>query len=291
MNDSENRSLFADGSARGGDTAPEGGPVHETGGGAAPIDMAAVRRAAASLRARVSEACRAAGVADDDGWLTERVRPEFGGYQEFVAELCGNADPDHVPLIPELCARALGEAARTARALTGDQRLAEPFFHHGDLLVKGHLDILAPFVVTGSLTVEGCLADCGPDSVVAVGGDMTARAVHTDGEMSVGGALGADVVYGQYNDQTLQAAAIRARLVVEDDHCTIAAVEAETHFDLDDFQQGYGDGVQDRLRELLVDEVFGYEEDEGEERLDRTLLFARLREGRQVFRTNGATAH
>ncbi|MFD4763585.1 hypothetical protein ACFWOJ_33485 [Streptomyces sp. NPDC058439] len=141
-----------------------------------------------------------------------------------------------------------------------------------------------------AVTVEGCLADCGPDSVVAVGGDMTARAVRTDGEMSVGGTLVAEVVYGSYNDQTPRAGTIRARPVIEDEHCTIAEVQADTHFDLDDYQQGYGDGVQDQLRELLVDGVFANEEDE-EEQLDRTLLFARLRAGEPVFRAGGAAAH
>ncbi|MFF1650371.1 hypothetical protein [Streptomyces sp. NPDC058240] len=165
-----------------------------------------------------------------------------------------------------------------------------PFFHHGDLVVQGHLDVMAPFVVTGSLTVEGCLSDCGPDSVVAVGGDVTARAVRTGGEMSVGGDIEAEVVHGYYNDHTLQAATIRARLVIEDEHCTIAAVEAETHFDLDDYQQAYGDGVRERLRGLLVGEAFGNEEDEDEEQLDRPLLFDRLREGLPVFRANDATA-
>ncbi|MFD9602597.1 hypothetical protein [Streptomyces sp. NPDC059970] len=117
---------------------------------------------------------------------------------------------------------------------------------------------------------------------------MTARAVHTDGEMSVCGDIEAEVVYGYYNDQTLQTGTIRARLVIEDGHCTIAAVEADTHFDLNDYQQGYGDGVREQPRELLVDEVFSNEEDE--EQLDRTLLFARLREGEPVFRANDATA-
>ncbi|MFE4334663.1 hypothetical protein ACFRQM_36260 [Streptomyces sp. NPDC056831] len=112
--------------------------------------------------------------------------------------------------------------------------------------------------------------------------------MHTDGKMSVGGGIEAEVVYGYDNDQTLQAGTIRTRLVIEDEHCTIAVVEADAHFDLDDYQQGYGDGVQEQLRELLVDEVFSNEEDE--EQLDRTLLFARSREGEPVFRANDATA-
>ncbi|MEV5676473.1 hypothetical protein AB0L80_37145 [Streptomyces sp. NPDC052069] len=106
--------------------------------------------------------------------------------------------------------------------------------------------------------------------------------------MSVDGDIEADVVYGCYNDNTLQAGTIRARLAIEDEHATIASVEADLHFDLDDFQQGHGDGVQEQLRELLVDEVFAVDEDV----MDRGLLFARLREGLPVFRADSqAEAH
>ncbi|MCX4785309.1 MULTISPECIES: hypothetical protein [unclassified Streptomyces] len=106
-----------------------------------------------------------------------------------------------------------------------------------------------------------------------------------------GGDVGAEVVYGSYNEQTLRAGTIRARPVIEDEHCTIAEVQADTYFDLDDYQQGYGDGVQEQLRELLVDEVFANEEGAEEEQLDRTLLFARLRAGEPVFRTGETAAH
>ncbi|MFF9573013.1 ankyrin repeat domain-containing protein [Streptomyces sp. NPDC014685] len=269
-------------------------PVVE--GGPLPIDMATVRQAAAALRAERAAVCEAVGIPDDSGRLAELVEPDFDSYQDLISALRHNCHPDLLPSVPRLCIRVLGESA-TTRTLTGDQRLDTPFFHHGDLVVKGgDLDVVAPFVVTGSLTVEGVLADGGPDSVVAIGGWVTARGVFTDGEMSVDGDIEADVVYGYYNDQTLQAGTIRARLVIEDEHATIASVEAELHFDLDDFQQGYGDGVQEQLRELLVDEVFAVDEDEdedeGKEMMDRHLLFGRLREGLPVFRTAAqAEAH
>ncbi|MER8089646.1 hypothetical protein ACFVZR_35285 [Streptomyces sp. NPDC058316] len=48
--------------------------------------------------------------------------------------------------------------------------------------------------------------------------------------------------------------------------------------------------MQEQLRELLVDEVSGNEEDEDEEQLDRTRLFARLREGAPVLRGSDTTA-
>ncbi|MFG2875555.1 hypothetical protein ACGFYU_11210 [Streptomyces sp. NPDC048337] len=90
-------------------------------------------------------------------------------------------DPDRLPLLPQLCVEVLGETG-TTRALAGGHQVNAPFLHHGDLVVVGDLDLAAPFVVTGSLTVEDCLADCGPDSLVAVGGCITA-----------------EVVYGHYN--------------------------------------------------------------------------------------------
>ncbi|MFI8434527.1 hypothetical protein ACIGJO_12390 [Streptomyces sp. NPDC079020] len=252
-----------------------------------PIDMVVARRVVAARRVTRTEAGRAAGPPDGNGWLTELVQPDFGSWEEFTAALRGHARPDRLSLIPGLCAEVLGEDARTVRTPAGGQELNTPFFHHGDLVVDGDLDVWSTFVVTGSLTVSGVLADCAPDSVVAVGGDVRARAVHTEGEMSVGGAIEADVVYGYYNNQTLRARTIRARLVIEDDHRTDATVEAETHLTPDDYQQGYGTGVQEVLREILVDEVFSDDEDQDEEQLDRELLFARLRKAEQVFRTSG----
>ncbi|MEU2674721.1 hypothetical protein ABZ622_38980 [Streptomyces sp. NPDC007164] len=274
-----------------------GAPAHSrypvVEGGPLPVDMEALRQAAGVMRAELAEVCEVAGIPDNSGWLTTLVEPDFDSYQDFVAELGDGCDPDHLPHLPELCARALGRTGAT-RTLAGDQRVDTPLFHHGDLVVKGDLKVVAPFVVTGSLTVEGVLADCGPDSVVAIRGGVTARGVYTDGEMSVDGDIEADVVYGYYNDNTLQAGTIRARLVIEDEHETIAPVVADLHFDPDDYQQGHGDGVQEQLRELLVDEVFAVEEgeDEGKEMMDRHLLFARLREGLPVFRTAAqAEAH
>ncbi|MGW1847988.1 hypothetical protein [Streptomyces sp. NPDC001966] len=76
-------------------------------GGPLPIDMAAARRVAEAMRVTLSDACRAAGVADDSGWLTEYTRPDFDSFQDFVAGLRDDPDPDHVPLIPQLCGRLL----------------------------------------------------------------------------------------------------------------------------------------------------------------------------------------
>ncbi|MEE1744830.1 hypothetical protein [Streptomyces sp. JV184] len=256
-----------------------------------PIDMAAIRRTV-----EVMQAERAATFeADDSGWLADLVERDLDSYQEFVAQLSVTLDPDLLGYVPEMCAKTLGDTA-TTRTLIGDQQVDTPFFHHGDLVVKGDLGVGAPFVVTGSVTVEGVVGDRAPYSVVAIGGTVKARGVLTSGEMLVMGDIEADVVYGDYNDSTLHAGTIRARLVIEDDHETIASVEADLHFDLDDYQQGYGDGVQEQLRAFLVDEVFAADEDEDadedenedEEMFDAGLLFARLREGLPVFRADAA---
>ncbi|MGW4235039.1 ankyrin repeat domain-containing protein [Streptomyces sp. NPDC004980] len=259
-------------------------PVVE--GGPLPIDMGAVRRVAAVMCAERAAGCEAAGV-PDSGRLARLVEPDFDSYQDMVSELRHNCDPDLLPSVPGLCAAALGDTG-TTRTLKDDHQVGTPFFHHGDLVVKGALGVAAPFVVTGSLTVEGVLADCGPDSVVAIGGGVMARGVFTDGEMFVGGDIEAEVVHGYYNDHTLRAGTIRARLVVEDEHETIASVRADLYLDMFEYQQGYGDGVQDQLRELLVDEVFAGDEREGEEVFDFGLLQSRLGEGLPVFRLHPA---
>ncbi|MFI8437973.1 ankyrin repeat domain-containing protein [Streptomyces sp. NPDC079020] len=253
-------------------------PVVE--GGPLPIDMSAVRRVASVMYAEH------AGIPDDGGWLARLVEPDLDSYQELAAQLAGGIDPDLLGYVPEMCAEALGDTG-APRTLLGDQLVDTPFFHHGDLVVKGHLRVVAPFVLTGSLTVEGVLSDCGPDSVVAVRGNVTARGVFTDGDMECRD-IHAEVVYGSYNDHTLQAGTVHARLVIEDDHETIATVQADLYFDVFDYQQGYGDGVQEQLRELLVDDVFAADEDEDEGMLDQGLLMTRLSEGLPVFRVDAA---
>ncbi|KAH7124244.1 hypothetical protein EDB81DRAFT_860991 [Dactylonectria macrodidyma] len=213
--------------------------------------------------------------------LQKFLEHTYDSYQNFIAALKRSGVPDYAPWMLELCRRVLGDTSST-RTMVGEQELREPFFHHGDLIVQGRLRVLCPFVITGSLTVDGFMADAGPDSSVAVGGNVNAHAVYTDGEMYVGGDIEAEVVYGYYNDNTLQAGTIRARLVIEDEHCTEARVEADIHFDLDTYRQGYGEGVQEQLREVLVDEVFTQDDDEA--RLDHRALYSHLWEGKSVFR-------
>lgn len=178
----------------------------------------------------------------------------------------------------------LGVPPRSLR-LAGPLTLTSPFFHHGDLEVDGELYIQRPFAVTGNLLVHGVVRDNGNDSLVNVLGDVKCHALYTDGEFSVAGDIEArDVVLGYYNDHILSASTIKARVVIEDEHATEASVEAEHHFDLDTYSQGYGEGVPERLRELFVDEVLRVEDGDEEARLDRGELFDRIGKGLPVFR-------
>jgi hypothetical protein len=241
--------------------------------GPLPIDMGAMRGAIATLSAAGED------VAD----LEPAARADYASYQDFIAKATSMPSECYGSLV-RAC-RATLDGPGTARTLPGRAVVRAPFLHHGDLTVPGDLLVRASLVVTGSLTVAGILDDMGPDSRIAVGGDLTARGVDTDGELYVGGTIEADVVHGYYNDNVLAARTIRARLVIEDDHAVIADVDAEFHFDIDTYRQGYGDGVQERLRAILVDEVFAPGDDDVA-RLDRDALFAALGAGRPVFRAD-----
>ncbi|MEU4232610.1 ankyrin repeat domain-containing protein [Nonomuraea sp. NPDC026600] len=257
-----------------------GAPAHVryplTEGGPLPIDMDAVRQAATELRAE----------GEDSPSLQRFVEQTYDSYQHFTTELNRSCGPTHWPWMLELCRRALGDTA-TTWTLVGEQELRAPFFHHGDLVVKGNLQVMRSFVVTGSVSVEGCLADSRPASCVAVG-DLDAHAVYTDGEMYVRGELEADIVYGYYNDHTLTADWITGRLVIQDEHYVDAIVQAEHHFDIGEYDQGDNKDVQEILRAILVDEVF-IKDDDDEERLNQGALFSRLWEGKAVFRPTEST--
>lgn len=230
-------------------------------GGPLPIDMDAVRQVADGL---------------DDADLKRCLTQTYDSYQHFITERM-DISVSGLDLLVDVCRRTAG--ASSTLTLAGDQEIHQPFFHHGDLVVQGNLRVATRFLVTGDLIVAGCLGDVGPDSCVAVGGDLRARGVDTDGEMYVGGTLEAEVVYGYYNDFTLTADTVRGRLVIEDDHGIAADVDAETHYDLETYSD---DDVQEHLRTLLVDDVFA--DEDGELTLDRYALFDLLREGRPVFR-------
>ncbi|GHG89088.1 ankyrin repeat domain-containing protein [Comamonas sp. JC664] len=226
-----------------------------------PIDMAALRAAA------------------PDGKLS--FTHDVGSAQEFVTGLHCYGEPEK-PLAYLAALRSVLDAPPRHVRLQGPLTLKRPFFHHGDLEVDGHLDIERPFAVTGNLVVHGVLRDCGNDSRVNVLGDVRCHGLYTDGEINIRGDIHArDVVLGYYNDHMLAAGAIHARVVIEDDHGVDAPVHAQHHFDRDTYEQGYGEGVNERLRELFVDDVFS---EDADGTLDKGEVFYRIREGLPLFR-------
>lgn len=226
-----------------------------------PIDMAALRAAAPDSKLSFSH--------------------EVGSAQEFTTGLHCYGGPEK-PLAYLAALRSVLDAPPRHVRLQGPLSLNRPFFHHGDLEVDGHLDIGRPFAVTGNLIVHGVLRDNGNDARVNVLGDVRCHALYTDGEINVRGDIHArDVVLGYYNDHMLSAGAIHARVVIEDDHGVHASVHAQHHFDIDTYQQGYGDGVNERLRELFVADVFDEDEDG---QLNNGEVFDRIRNGLPLFR-------
>ncbi|KAH8645942.1 hypothetical protein BGZ61DRAFT_542662 [Ilyonectria robusta] len=193
------------------------------------IDMDAIRRAAKELHGDSSPK----SFLEQNPTLQKLLEHTHDSYPDFIAALNRSGVPDYAPWMLELCRRALGDTCST-RTIVGAVPLCGHRFSDSRRLYGGR---------------RACLK-CG------VGGDLNAHAVHTDGEMYVKGDIEAEAVYGYYNDHTLRASTICARLVIEDEHYTEADVEADVHFDLDTYQQGYGEGVQEQLREVLVDEVF-----------------------------------
>jgi ankyrin repeat protein len=153
-------------------------------------------------------------------------------------------------------------------------------FYLGDVTVRGELRLAGALLVAGDLVVEGVLSDAGPDSLLVVGGSVRARGLSTDGEARVGGDLEAELVYGAYNDNSLIVGGeLRAEVLIEDDHDVRChgGLRVAHRFPLGDYSSS--DPV---LAELFVDEVFS--EEEGQQRLDRHRLFARLGAGKPVLR-------
>ncbi|NMO15571.1 ankryin [Pyxidicoccus fallax] len=233
-----------------------------------PVDSAA-------LRAAVPE----------DGFPFEH---DVESAQEFITGLRSDGTPSRPLALLAALRDTLGTPPRHLR-LKGPLTLNGPFFHHGDLEVDGHLDIRRPFAVTGNLIVHGVLDDNGNDSPVHVLGDVRCHALFSSGDFNVKGDIHArDIVMGYYNDHSLSADTIHARVVISVDHDIMADVKAEHEFGDRIRPRDGEDSVAKRLRALFVPEVFREEapgnEDEDEALYDEHDLFDRLRKGLPVFR-------
>jgi hypothetical protein len=65
-------------------------------------------------------------------------------------------------------------------------------------------------------------------------------------------------------------------------------VTAKLHLDIDEYRQGYGDGVTKKLKRHIRPEYFKLEDDE--ELLDHEALFEAIEEGKDVFVAASAPA-
>ncbi|QSQ22445.1 ankyrin repeat domain-containing protein [Pyxidicoccus parkwayensis] len=209
---------------------------------------------------------------------------EVDSAQEFVTGIRADGEPKRALALVAALRDTVGVPPRHLR-LARPLELRQPFFHHGDLEVDGSFTIRKPFAVTGNLIVHGILRDSDNDSKINILGDVRCHSLYTDGEINIRGNLHArDVVYTYYNDHVLAADTVHARVVIEDDHGVDATVKAEHHFDLGTYNQGYGEGVGERIKALFIDEVLQPEEEEEPRKLDRGELFDRLEKGLPVFR-------
>ena len=186
----------------------------------------------------------------------------------------------------DAAARALqGEHPGTAMAVVSLAREAlpaeegtpsfsgAPRFVRGDLVVKKDLTLEGPLLVTGDLVVEGVVRNAGPEALLVVGGSLRASGVDSDGELVVGKDLDALVVWGHHNDASLRVGgALKADVLIEDDHDVQARVKATHHY-----ENGAFDAKAKALKKVFVAAAFS------SEGLDRDKLFALLRKKKPVL--------
>lgn len=166
------------------------------------------------------------------------VSPRLGGVlaAAFV-ERAGTSSKDLLRAVVELednalTAEALEVVARASHArakpktIPGRKRV--DLVHHGDLVVRGDCDA-ATLVVTGDLLVEGLLTNH-EGCRVAVGGDLNAGSVWSEGPLVVGGDATARTAFAcAYNDHgALIRGVLRSPVLVRIDHALEAgAVEVD----------------------------------------------------------------
>ncbi|MCU0849318.1 MAG: ankyrin repeat domain-containing protein [Spirochaetes bacterium] len=145
----------------------------------------------------------------------------------------------------------------------------------GDLRIEGDLNLSVPLLVTGNLTVSGVINDCGPDSLLAVAGNLSARGLDTDGEVIVGGDVRVDdVIWGTYNDESLSVGGgLKSPVLIEDDHC----IEVNGKLDVKYYKYSNTDK---ELMDIFIPDVFTKK---GKE-LDKDKLFKHISEGKNVFK-------
>jgi hypothetical protein len=116
----------------------------------------------------------------------------------------------------------LAKATKAVPAKRKVSKLANPTIHVGDLEVTGDADARI-LVVTGNLTVKGKLTNY-EGRVIAVGGDLVADAIWSEGPFVVHGDVTVKkAVWASYNDYAMQiAGTLKVPLLAVIDHAVTA---------------------------------------------------------------------
>jgi hypothetical protein len=175
--------------------------------------------------------------------------------------------------------------SKPATAIAGDMTIAVDTAQviFGSATISGSVHNAGTLIVFGDLTTQGIYTDAAwAYSLLAVGGSVRARGIVTYGDMLVQrDVMASEVVHGWYNDYSLIVGdTLRTRVLLEEYHHThYTALEAQ------DTVHIYRDIP--RLRELFADDLFteGEQNGEIEVELDTDLLFDRLLQGQQIYRS------
>ena len=176
-------------------------------------------------------------------------------------------------------------SSQPATAIAGDMTIAVDTARviFGNATISGSVHNAGSLIVFGDLTTEGIYSDAAWSySLLAVSGSVRARGIVSYGDMLIQhDILTSEVVHGWYNDYSLVVGGtLRTRVLLEEYHHThYTALEAQ------DTAHIYRDIPH--LRELFIDDLFTKAEWNGEieVELDTDLLFDRLLQGQQVYRS------
>jgi len=213
----------------------------------------------------------------------EFLETEFDSFGQLIKMMSRAVSSEEYLRVVDLIVASFSPESAAAREGVTTDLNAAPFFHFGDLHIDGDLVFYNTFVVTGDLSISGCLVDSYPESSLMVGGNLRARSVFSEGEINVGGKLScSDVAYIYYNGALVRAELLQARLVIEAGPRIGSPIEGEHVFAHDDYEQGHAEGVNDQLRKILIPSLFnGPDCDPGH--LSEKNLLKHLRAGDDVF--------
>jgi len=237
-----------------------------------PFDRAALDRILDSLTLEESALAALNHVFDFDlPTAVERIRQaDIASYEDLLG-CC-------VPGLAILVLRAMSSAAGARYELDGDVQIAEPTLYIGDLSIGGELEVYSTLLVVGNLSAAA-LCDVIYESGTVVGGDLLARVVETESQMTVFGDLRARVIRCGGNDCSLVLAHdLYAEILEQEDHdigC-YGELNAAVHLSYPGWRGATqaASGIADRLDPVLLQEP-----DEDENIVDWTKLFERAVDG------------